>query len=164
MNRRQACSGLVRPGSIRPSQAPSGLIISGRNLRMHDGQDALAQGTGDPDAASVGSVAVSPLLMTWTLLVSQLLAHSHSRRYGPAAEIVRRAGCRVDGAAAVPRSLGLWPTGFGALQSPSARSPARAASARPRSTRRQRHSCTPRLVLAPGPPNRRAVEASNRRA
>lgn len=54
MNRRQACLGHVRPGSIRPSQAPSGLIISGRNLRMHDGQDVLAQG--DSNAVSVGSV------------------------------------------------------------------------------------------------------------
>lgn len=58
MNRRQACSGLVRPGGIKPSQTPSGLIISGRNLRMHDGQDVLAQG--DPNADSVGSVALTP--------------------------------------------------------------------------------------------------------
>lgn len=122
MNRRQACSGLVRSGSIRPSQAPSGLIISGRNLRMHDGQDVLAQG--DPDAASVGSVAAPP-----------------PEAPSPPSQLAHGSACLRQWSLRARSSASLlvfarWetiyldaggrpchgPTGFGALQSPSARS------------------------------------------
>lgn len=152
MNRRQACSGLVRPGGIKPSQTPSGLIISGRNLRMHDGQDVLAQG--DPNADSVGSVAFNPF---WRPQALPLVGSARSCQHSRSLVIVCNS---VRGPRHTFRRSGHW--GCDLLGSvpcnhrPHARLPSLAPTlARPLCARRQRHNTGTRPW---------SVEASKRRS